>query len=601
MKNLKVSAKLIIGFMIIAVLTTAVGIIGIIGMQLISDELDDIYHHHTIPLPEFTRVVDMLQRQRSIMREFVIGTAVGDFELIRDARSRAESYQQTMSMSIERYRSSQAADEGRNLFEEAIALYNTEFRTALDRIFELSKTDIDPIVLYNSLTEYNEMTNRIVELLDRTMEVKMALSSQADSAADLTSRNFLIVIILVLVLAVTSAILIALYISGLISKPLKLLSTFMIAAGKTGNISISPEEEKRFEKMSLIKDEIGETIAGAVLFVDHVSMISEELEKIAEGDLSVEVTLLSEHDTMGSSMSTMLNNLNRMFQEIHTSTDQVSAGSKQVADGAQLLARGTTDQAASIQELSSAITEIASRTKNNAATAEKTAKLSNIIKENAEKGTRQMGDMIIAVKDINDASQSISKIIKTIDDIAFQTNILALNAAVEAARAGQHGKGFAVVAEEVRNLASKSAAAAKDTGNMIQNSMEKAGLGSRIAGETAESLREIVLGINETSGLISEIAFASDEQSSSIEHVNIGIEQVSNVVGQNSATAEQSAAASQELSSQSSMLERLIGQFKLKPFESPTFNLPIPPEPSFIDIQPQQSHNNSPFGKYGAY
>ena len=175
-----------------------------------------------------------------------------------------------------------------------------------------------------------------------------------------------------------------------------------------------------------------------------------------------------------------------------------------------------------------------------------------------------MDGMIRAVKEINDASHSIGNIIKTIDDIAFQTNILALNAAVEAARAGQHGKGFAVVAEEVRNLASKSADAARNTSDMIQDTIEKAELGSRIAGETAESLREIASGINESNQLVVEIARASEEQSLGISQINIGIDQVTQVIQQNSATAEESAAASEEMSGQSDMLKQLIEQFRIK-------------------------------------
>ena len=240
------------------------------------------------------------------------------------------------------------------------------------------------------------------------------------------------------------------------------------------------------------------------------------------------------------------------------------AGSKQIADGAQSLAQGSTEQAAAIEELSGSIVEIAERTKINAAITDKTSKLSATIKEKAEKGSRQMDEMITAVKEINEASHSISKIIKTIDDIAFQTNILALNAAVEAARAGQHGKGFAVVAEEVRNLASKSAEAAKDTGNMIQNTMDKAELGFRIAGETAASLGEIVSGINESSQLIAEIANTSEQQSLGIVQINVGIDQVAHVVQQNSATAEQSAATSEEMSGQSDILLQLIAQFQNK-------------------------------------
>jgi methyl-accepting chemotaxis protein len=189
--------------------------------------------------------------------------------------------------------------------------------------------------------------------------------------------------------------------------------------------------------------------------------------------------------------------------------------------------------------------------------------MSDGIRAKAEKGSEQMNAMMEAVQAINDASQSIGKVIKVIDDIAFQTNILALNAAVEAARAGVAGRGFAVVAEEVRNLAAKSAEAAQDTEALIENSINKAVLGVKIAGETNESLIAIVDGIVQSSRISGEIAEKADRQYSAIGEINTGIDQVSQVVQQNSATAEESAAASEELSGQSSMLNGLIGQFKL--------------------------------------
>ncbi len=267
---------------------------------------------------------------------------------------------------------------------------------------------------------------------------------------------------------------------------------------------------------------------------------------------------------MGIALKTMTDNLNITFSEFNSASSQVSIGSTQVADGAQALAQGATQQAASIEELSSSISEVAAKTKANAELAEESAALAGTIKGSAEKGTQQMDEMVAAVKEINDASQSIGMVIKTIDDIAFQTNILALNAAVEAARAGEHGKGFAVVADEVRNLAAKSAAAAKDTESLIANSIAKAELGGRIAAETATSLSEIVSGINESETLVTNIARSSEEQSAGIGEINTGIDQVAQVVQQNSATAEQSAAASQEMSSQSDLLREMIARFKLK-------------------------------------
>jgi len=419
-----------------------------------------------------------------------------------------------------------------------------------------------------------------------------------------TTDVTMIVVLVTLAILVLVGVIVFLVIRNVVSKPLVVLSTFMKKAGSTGDITFSPEEAENIDRLAQANDEIGQALSGSAAFVQHVTNIAKELEVVAGGDLTIDVKLLSDHDTMGKSLKQMVDNLSSMFVEIQSSTVQVSTGSKQIADGAQSLAQGSTEQAKSIEELSGSIADIAERTKANATTADKTAKLSSTIKESAEKGSRQMGEMITAVSEINEASKNISKIIKTIDDIAFQTNILALNAAVEAARAGQHGKGFAVVAEEVRNLASKSAEAAKDTGNMIQNSMDKAEIGSRIAEETATSLSEIVTGINESNQLVAEIANASEQQSLAISQINTGIDKVAQVIQNNSATAQESAAASEEMSGQSDVLQQLIGQFRLYDRTAIRRNL-LPGEPHSQNrfSAPSRSRrssvsNENDFGKY---
>ena len=311
-------------------------------------------------------------------------------------------------------------------------------------------------------------------------------------------------------------------------------------------------------------DEIGELTERFGDMLGHLSDLEKVLVSIADGDLSVDIKALSDMDTMGNAIINMVAQLNMLFGGIQTSTEKVSLGSKQIAEGALSLAKGASQQAADLDGLSASANDIQEQTSKNAAVAKEAANMSNSIRWNAEKGSKQMDSMMQAVTEINEASGKISHVIKAINDIAFQTNILALNAAVEAARAGQYGKGFAVVAEEVRDLASKSAAAAADTSELIENTITKSQLGMSIAGETAQSLQEIVEGINRNSEIIEKIARESEDQLTAIGRLNVGIEQISLVVQQNSALAEESSASSGEMSAQASTLRELIARLKLK-------------------------------------
>ncbi|MCL2057803.1 MAG: methyl-accepting chemotaxis protein [Oscillospiraceae bacterium] len=561
MKNLRVSMKLIVSLAVVVVLAIAVGIIGIFGMYSINNADEALYNENVLALIAMGSIRETLQAQIVQIRN--LGLNAGNKDRLQEIQNTLTSLEGDMSRHMTAYESTMTDTAAEYAYFEGKNLYINDFADMKRRTLEASQISVEAA----SNVIYDQKVSEIRETMVSDFAISMTYNDgwAKDKVDDNKGLfvNMLTAEIVVLVFSVLVAIFFAYYVSGLISKPLAALSDFMKRAGSSGNITLIPEDVKTIEEFSHIKDEIGQTIGYCSSFIKHVTDISGSLEVLANGDLTVEIKPLSDEDTMGVSLKKMIANLNRMFSEIQASTTQVSTGSRQVADGAQELAQGATEQAASIQELSSSIAEIARKTKENSETAEKTSKLSASIMENAEKGSHQMDDMITAVKEINEASQSISKIIKTIDDIAFQTNILALNAAVEAARAGQHGKGFAVVAEEVRNLASKSAEAAKDTGDMIQNSMEKAELGSSIAEETSKSLNEIVSGINTSSKLIEEIAEASEEQSEGITQINIGIDQVALVTQQNSATAQQSAAASEEMSGQSDTLQQLISRFKL--------------------------------------
>ena len=263
-----------------------------------------------------------------------------------------------------------------------------------------------------------------------------------------------------------------------------------------------------------------------------------------------------------------LSDLEAVLTEVSSASDQVASGSTQVSDSSQALSQGATEQAASLEEITSSMTQISAQTKTNAENAGMAERLSSQVRETAEEGNTQMKEMTKAMADINTSSKEIGKIIKAIDDIAFQTNLLALNAAVEAARAGKHGKGFAVVAQEVRNLAGRSAKAARETAELIESSMSRVETGAAMAQKTAAALEEMAGGITKVADLIGEIAAASNEQAQGIAQINQGLSQVETVTQQNTASAEETASAAEELSGMAAQLREILVRFKQKDQET---------------------------------
>lgn len=312
------------------------------------------------------------------------------------------------------------------------------------------------------------------------------------------------------------------------------------------------------------EDEIGELGVAINKIVANMKSQADMANVLAKGDLSLEVRPSSDKDLLGIAIRNMIAEENKVLTGIRQAVSEVSTGSDQVASASQALAQGSTEQASAIEQISASITDIAEKTRVNASHATETNNLVDNIRREAVAGNERMNDMVDAMTDINESSENISKIIKVIDDIAFQTNILALNAAVEAARAGVHGKGFAVVADEVRNLAQKSAQAADETSQMISDTIEKVEKGTTLVHETAGALGEIVTSIEKCESLTDGIAKASGEQALAISQINQALGQVSTVVQTNSATSQQCAAASEELSAQAVKLREMVGIYKLK-------------------------------------
>jgi methyl-accepting chemotaxis protein len=340
-------------------------------------------------------------------------------------------------------------------------------------------------------------------------------------------------------------------------------ANMLSVAAIEGRLATRADATKHYGDFRKIVQGVNETLDAVMGPINDAIAILAEMAK-GNMNVSVDADYKGDHALIKNALNKTIDTLNDVLNEINTASEQVAAGSSQVSDSSQALSQGSTEQASSIEELTSSIHEITDKTKRNANNADQASELALNAQNNAVQGNKQMQEMLKAMDEINESSVNISKIIKVIDEIAFQTNILALNAAVEAARAGQHGKGFAVVAEEVRNLAARSANAAKETTTLIEGSIKKSEAGTKIAQDTAEALGKIVDGISKAAELVGEIAVASNEQAIGISQVNQGIEQVSDVVQNNSATAEESASASQELSSQADILKDMVAKFTLK-------------------------------------
>lgn len=518
--NLKISQKLGIGFITIALIAVFIGLMGYYSMSKMKTSEEEISGNR-LPSLQSLLIISEAQTavdsaENALLTSELVGKArQSQYQRINDAFKRVEA-----AWAI--YEPLPQTAEEKKVWPEFVKAWDkwksddAECVRLLKLYDDKKSVSLRKQIIKQALEINAESFTAAEDLINKLVEINKEAARSATANFKSTYNSTLSVLIVSIIIGIILSIILSIFISGIVSNPIK--------------------------------------------------KVVEVADEISNGNLDVNIVIESSDETgkLATAFNKMADNLNETMYKIRESSEQVATGAKQISISGQQLSQGSTEQASSIEEITSSMTQIATQTKQNAETASEANRLAETAKDNATTGNGQMAEMLKSMAEINDSSSKISKIIKVIDEIAFQTNILALNAAVEAARAGQHGKGFAVVAEEVRNLAARSANAAKETTEMIESSIKKVEIGTNMANDTAKALDTIVSGIARVAELVNKIAIASNEQSTGISQVNSAIEQVSEVVQTNSATAEESASASEELSSLAELLKNTVADFKVK-------------------------------------
>ncbi|MCR8746748.1 methyl-accepting chemotaxis protein [Romboutsia lituseburensis] len=553
MKNLKIGKKLSISFAILIIMAACASVYATFNLTDVKKANKNLFEG---PFLSTTEAMGVRRDLVSIVRH------VNDGFLSQDhAKARTVIIQEFDSINKRMevlYKALPPEDQ--NMIDE-LASTMDQLRKEYDKMYAITQS----AGFTGKESEVDAKT--FVGLINKCTQEAIDLNEHAEKTANeyynKVQKTIVTVIITFSIISVMS-ILIGIFVSIYMTRSLKNpIEELEIAADKMsdGDFDIDIEYESKDELGSL-SDSMRKMSNKTKEIIDDTVRV---LEEFAVGNLNVKpnVEYIGVFERIENSIIRISKDMSETMAQINVAAEEVGAASDQVASGSQMLSQGATEQASSIQELSATIMDISEKIKNTANNAGEANRLTLMAGREVEDGNAQMKQMVNAMEEISFTSNEIGRIIKTIDDIAFQTNILALNAAVEAARAGNAGKGFAVVADEVRNLAAKSAEAAKNTATLIENSIKAVDNGTEIVNYTAQSLQKIIETTNQTKTLVDEIAGESEAQATAIAEVTLGVEQISAVVQTNSATSEESAAASEELSGQAQMLKSLIEKFKL--------------------------------------
>jgi methyl-accepting chemotaxis protein len=553
---MRIGTKLVVSFILIAIISGIGGIVGLNEIVQLNSNYGSALTNYGFSQGSVGLFSSEFANRCSTLKDFILYT---DQKSMQTAAYKLQKEDKNISQYLAAMQKTMITDKEISCFNEIKSQYTKyveEEKKVVEAAQQNQATTAASLLEAQVIPQAERVKTGINQLLTLKTSTGNQLSSTLSSRGTISSISILILILV----SFAVSLLVAFALAGGISRPVKEMAKAAqrMAEGDL-NVQIKVNSKDEIGQLGEAFSKSTATIQG------YISDITNTLSEIEQGNLTVtpELDYIGDYAVLKKSLLSILASLNATLSQINQASDQVLSGSVQVSNGAQSLAQGATEQASSVEELSASIRKISSQVADNAHNAAEAGSVVNQVSSEVETSNNHMNDMVAAMSQIHNSSNEIGKIIKTIEDIAFQTNILALNAAVEAARAGAAGKGFAVVADEVRNLAGKSAQAAKNTNALIGNSMAQVENGTKIADETAKSLLRVVENTKTVTDTIDKIAQATKQQADFIQYLTLNIDQISGVVQTNSATAEQSAAASEELSGQSQMQKELVQKFRL--------------------------------------